>query len=475
MSLYSDMLKVIRRYRLLDGARTLVVGLSGGPDSVCLLDALALMVERGDVDIALHAAHLNHSLRGADSDADEQLAREMADARNVPITVERRDIGAAQAESGGSLEEVARSERYDFLAGVAQEVGAGAVAVGHNADDQAETVLHRIVRGAGLKGLRGIPLSRLIGDGSAVRVVRPLLRSTRKAIVAHLAERGVAFREDASNRDAAFTRNKIRHELLPLLKAEYNPSVGEALRRLARSADDAFELLLDVAHTAVVDCVSENRIDVAAFGLVHGAARPMVIDAAVEWVAPGGPQFDATHYEAIIGLALSGGPGSRLNLPGRVTVMHTGTDLLFEIDAERPAPPAIDVLLAVPGRTRVDEAGFAVAVEEVRRDAFDLTAFLAAKTRYDEVIDADAVAMPLVLRSRRDGDVFRPLGLSGGTKTVGDFLTDVKAPAEERERALVLTAAGEIVWLVGHRLDERAKVTDATERLLVLSLEPLAL
>lgn len=470
MSLYSETLHWIRRRRLLNGVGHLVVGLSGGPDSVCLLDLLALMVERGDLDLTLHAAHLNHGLRGADADADALLARQLAEAHGLPITVRTRDVGKIQATQGGSLEEVARRERYDFLAGVAEATGAQAVAVGHHADDQAETVLHRMIRGAGLKGLRGMPPSRLIGDGSPVRLVRPLLGARRKAILAYLQERGLTPREDRSNSDPAFLRNRIRHQLLPLLETEYNPAIRNALCRLARSAEDAYELLLDVAHTAAVDCVDGPRIEAELFGLVHGAARPLVIDAAVEAVASPAPQFDAAHYEAISDLAFTGRSGAMLNLPGGIVVRHTGDTLEFSLERGHPSLPICDIQLAVPGQTSADEVGFTIAVREVSREGFDLAAFLVTKTRYDEVMDAEAVHRPLVLRTRRDGDTFRPLGL-GGAKSVSDFLTDVKAPADERERTLVMCDTEGVIWLVGHRLDDRVKVTGATRRLLVVSLE----
>jgi tRNA(Ile)-lysidine synthase len=470
MSLYSDVLKTIRRRRLFSGVETVVVGLSGGADSVCLLDLLALMRERGDVDVGIHAAHLNHALRGEESDEDERSARELAGKLGLPITVDRRDIGGVRAEEGGSLEAVARRERYAFLGSVAESVGAGAVAVGHHADDQIETVLHRLIRGAGLKGLRGIPLSRLIDDGSAVRLVRPLLFARRAEILDHLRERGLTYREDSSNADAALTRNKLRHELLPRIESDLNPAFGESLLRLSRSATDVYELLLDVAHTAAVDCVSGDTIDLAEFGLAHGAVRPLLIDLAVEWVDPLHPQFDATHYDAIVELALNGAPDARLDLPGGIVASRSRDAVSFgKTHADEPAP-AVHVTLACPGETVEPLTGARVDAELCARSEFDFDAFLAAKTCYDEAVDADAAGGALVLRSWQEGDRFEPLGAGGGKK-IGDFLTDVKAPAAARGRVMLVTADGRPVWLVGHRIDERAKITNRTERVLRLSVK----
>ncbi len=469
MSLYSDVLKLIRRHKLLSGVESVVVGLSGGPDSVCLLDVLALMRERGDIDAAVHAAHLNHCLRDAESDDDEHFVRELAGTLGVPITVDRRDIGAAQAAEGGSMEAVARRERYAFFASVAETVGASAVAVGHHADDQIETVLHRLIRGAGLKGLRGIPLTRLMGADSPVRLIRPLLGSRHADILVHLNERGLEYRSDSSNADTSLTRNRIRHTLLPRIELEFNPAFGESLLRLSRSATDVHELLLDVAHTAAVECVSGNAIDVEEFGLAHGAVRPLIIDLAVEWVDPLHPQFDARHYDAVVALALDGTPGMQLDLPGGIVASRWADAVSFAMRQPDEPAPQVHMPLACPGQTVDAVAGVRAVAEVVARSDFDLGAFVSAKTCYDEAMDADAAAGELVLRSWQDGDRFEPLGV-GGSKKVGDFLTDLKVPVEERGRVMVVTAAGRPVWLVGRRIDEGVKITESTSRVLKLSV-----
>ncbi len=477
MSLYSEVMGLIGRRGLLEGVRTVVVGLSGGADSVCLLDLLALMAERGDIKAAVHAAHLNHGLRGAESDADERFARELAEKSGLPITVERRDVNAARADAGGSLEEAARRERYSFLASVAAKTGAQAVAVGHNADDQVETVMHRMIRGAGLRGLCGMPLTRpLLADTSlqgvpGVRLIRPLLRARRREIIGHLRERGLAFREDSSNLDTAFLRNRIRNELIPLIESGYNTAFGESLLRLSRSAADVCDLLLDLAHSEAELCVAGETLDVKRFRLAHPAVRPLLIDAAATAIVPVLPQFNATHYEAVSELALRGKPGDRVDLPGGIAAIRSENAITFATASPNKHAPsaAVEAVLNVPGETAV--AGFMVKATLVDPAAFDLNAFLRTKTRYDEVVDFDAVPGPLLVRSRRDGDVFQPLG-SAGRKKVGDFLTDLKLPADERDRVLIVAAGEQPVWIVGFRIDDCVKVTPQTKRLLRLSVEP---
>jgi tRNA(Ile)-lysidine synthase len=209
-----------------------VVAVSGGPDSVALLRALREARGIGP----LVAAHLNHQLRGSEGDADETFVRELCAGWSLECRCRRIDVRAAAG--GDNLEAAARRLRYEWLAQVAAEWGAGWVATGHTADDQAETVLHRLLRGTGLKGLRGIAARRALAPG--VALVRPLLTTTRAEVMTYLNEAGQAYRQDSSNLDPAFTRNRIRHQLLPLLASEYNPEIVACLSRLAGQAEEAY-------------------------------------------------------------------------------------------------------------------------------------------------------------------------------------------------------------------------------------------
>jgi tRNA(Ile)-lysidine synthase len=225
----------------LDGiASGIVVAVSGGPDSVALLRAV-VAVRPPETPVVI--AHLNHQLRGSASDADEAFVAELHETLRssavacLSLRSERIDMAAARQQEGGNLEATARATRYNWLTAVAREIGAHWVATGHTANDQAETVLHRLLRGAGLQGLRGIASQRPLCDG--VAVVRPLLHVTRAEVMAYLQELGQDHREDETNADTRLTRNRIRHELLPLLAASYNPAIVEVLGRLAEQADEA--------------------------------------------------------------------------------------------------------------------------------------------------------------------------------------------------------------------------------------------
>jgi tRNA(Ile)-lysidine synthase len=229
------------------GQGAVVVAVSGGPDSLALLRALLTLAASPVV-----VAHLNHLLRGEESDADEAFVREVhralvaAGRPSLVLRCERLDVAAAARAEGDNLENAARRLRYGWLASVARESGARWVATGHTADDQAETVLHRLLRGTGLKGLCGIPGRRELAPG--VELVRPLLAVTRAEVVAFLAEEGQSFRDDRSNSDLRFTRNRLRHELLPHLAEHYNPAVGSVLCRLTRQAGEVYADLETQAH-----------------------------------------------------------------------------------------------------------------------------------------------------------------------------------------------------------------------------------
>jgi tRNA(Ile)-lysidine synthase len=238
--LVAEVARCLRRWRLPPAG---VVAVSGGPDSVALLRALAALAGEGAA-APLVVAHLNHQLRGAESDDDEAFVRSLCErldggSGRVAWRGERRDVAALARAEGGNLEAVARRVRYEWLTQVAEETGSAWVATGHTADDQAETVLHRLLRGTGLQGLRGIAGRRPLRLG--VELVRPLLGVTRGQVLAYLDGEGQDYRSDSSNLDPAFTRNRIRHELLPLLARDYNPAVVEVLARTAEHAAEVYE------------------------------------------------------------------------------------------------------------------------------------------------------------------------------------------------------------------------------------------
>jgi tRNA(Ile)-lysidine synthase len=310
--------QALRRHGVAGG---LVVAVSGGPDSVALLRAVR---EIGGHH-PLIAAHLNHQLRGAESDADDAFVRDLCRELSVDYRVQRLDVRGIADLEGDNLEGVARRLRYEWLAQLAAEIGATSIVTGHTANDQAETVLHRLLRGTGLRGLRAIAARRELAAG--VTLVRPLLAVTRADVIAYLGQIGQAYREDSSNRDPARTRNRIRRHLLPLLMTEYNPRIILVLARLAAQAEEAYA----ARESDVAALLAQAELPRAGEVLVFDAARlaaaprPLVRELfRLVWEREGWPVatmgFDAWERVA----AVARGEAAAAELPGGVRVRHRG-------------------------------------------------------------------------------------------------------------------------------------------------------
>jgi tRNA(Ile)-lysidine synthase len=313
----------VRRFGL--PAAGLVVAVSGGPDSVALTRAVAEAREPGSPVVL---AHLNHQLRGPESDADEASVVALGASLGLPVVTHRLEVAALARAEGGNLEAVARRERYRWLAAVASGHGLAHVATGHTASDQAETVLHRLLRGTGIDGLRGIAARRDIGPG--VSVIRPLLAVTREEVVAYLASLGQATRHDASNDDDTLTRNRIRHDLLPLLRRDYNPRIDEALARLAAQAEEvsaaeaesAADLLreAELPRAGAMVVLSVEALRRAPGRVIRGAFRLL-------WGREGWPRggMGFVEYERLADLVAS--DGGAHDMPGGVHVRRRGAVL----------------------------------------------------------------------------------------------------------------------------------------------------
>jgi tRNA(Ile)-lysidine synthase len=324
-------------------AVTVLVAVSGGPDSVALARALAAL--HRPLGGRLTVAHFNHGWRGAESDADERFVCNLATELGLACEVGRAGVGEPRTGS----EAIARRERYRFLRQTAERLGARYVALGHTADDQIETILHRILRGTGITGLAGMPRARALGE--ATSIIRPLLDVRRAAILAYLAALGQDYRTDATNQSLKFTRNRLRHELLPHLARRYNPRVDEALLRLARQAEDLQPTIERLLEQATERCVTENspglvRVDAAA---LRRFPRFVVRELFVAcWRSQHWPEGDMTaeHWDQLGRLALiddgplagrnltsessTSDPRWRITLPGTIRATRRDDEIVLE-------------------------------------------------------------------------------------------------------------------------------------------------
>ncbi|MBC7106471.1 MAG: tRNA lysidine(34) synthetase TilS [Firmicutes bacterium] len=455
----------VTAYRMLEPGQLVLVAVSGGPDSVALLDILYTL--REELGIGLAVAHFDHGLR-PDSAADAEFVRELGGRYGLTVHVERGEVALRRAAAGMSPEEAARVARYEFLRRLAHQTGAQRVALGHHGDDQAETVLMNFLRGTGVAGLKGIPPVR---DGL---YVRPLLGLRRWEIEAYCAARGLAVRHDPSNRDPAFLRNRLRRELIPWLEERYNPGLVPALMRTAEVCRAEDEYLSERAAEAyrAVRCGPEGGavvLDLAGLdGLPLALARRVIRLAWREAAGPGRP-LEFEGVERLLAAARARHPAA-VTLPGGLSA-RIARNLLVVGPAAPPVPPSFEYELRVPGITPVPELGLAVECDILPTPP-DLD--------YRQVppdqafLDWDVLAgQPLSVRGRRPGDRFTPLG-TGVPVRLKDFLLKQKVPRERRARLPLVATPAEIVWVGGVRPGEKVKVRPTTKRVLWLRLVPLS-
>ena len=466
-SLQERIQRVIEREILIPEDGRVLVAVSGGADSVALtllLHELAPTVGFAVVGLA----HLNHQLRHAAVD-DERFCRELATQLALPFDVGRADVRERARADGISIEEAGHRERYAFFERVAGQKGAHRVATAHTRNDQAETHLMRLIRGAGPVGLAGIrPRSG--------QVVRPLLEVSRAELRAYLARRGQSFREDETNQDVRVTRNRIRHELLPFLEERFSPAIVDVLAREADIARSDAEWLDAVANQIAARFVSTREgivtVDVEALQRQPKALARRVAKHALEQVAQRAIGFG--HIERFLrlaeqperDLAEADFPGCRVERrPGQLLIGAPRRRVTDRVAA------GFTYRLMIPGEVDVPEAGMAISAQRVSGTDVPRSGLTA---RGDTVtVEGEQVTAPLIVRNWRPGDAIRPLGL-GGRKKLQDFFVDRKVARSERHTVpIVADRTRGIVWVVGHTVADGFRVTPGTKGMLILKATKL--
>ncbi|MBI2866882.1 MAG: tRNA lysidine(34) synthetase TilS [Chloroflexi bacterium] len=458
-----------RRFFQREGAaykgKRLLVGVSGGPDSVCLL--LTLHRLKSELKMRLHVAHLHHGLRGAEADADARYVSRLSARLGVACTIGHEDVEALRKRLKLSLEEAGRLARRRFFARVAHEVGASAVALGHTADDQVETVLLRLVRGTGITGLRGmLSVSEQRADGTPMTLLRPLLTVRRQQTEAYCRSRGVRPRQDPSNREPRFLRNRIRHELLPLLR-RYNPAVDASVLRLARLATADTDALTQQAHERLPNIVIGQqtggvRLDAGQLDALPLALQRYVLREALSLLTHSvESNIEAEHVDALMAL-LRLRVGSSIDLPGAIKGYREYSHVWVGTEAPVSPWPAIEREhhLNVPGQSKV--SGWRITARYTTAGSD-----VATNDPWVARLDAERAGTRLWVRSWRPGDRFHPLGMKQ-PKKLHDFFVDEKVPREWRRCVPLLCDTQGIVWVAGYRISERCKVTPHTRRILLV-------
>lgn len=451
-------LETIKEYEMFAPGDTVLAAVSGGVDSTALLNLL--VAHRDKLKLSLHVAHLNHMLRKGDAELDARFVQGLAQKFNLPVTVEAVDVAALAKQEKLGIEEAARLARYEFFERTARKIGAQRIAVAHTADDNVETFLMRLLRGAGLKGLCGIPPKRGL-------IVRPLIKAWRREIEDYVGALKLVPRRDHTNYESKYLRNSVRLKLIPQLKI-YNLNIKEIiLQTILLLTED--NLYLENKAAEALESVQktgepgEVRLDLARLKKIEPALRGHLLRLAVARVKGDLNQLAYGHIRAVLE-KLAATEKWELHLPGGFFAQGGREELVISRERQpQRETREFKYSLPVPGRVELKEIGRTFSSDFAEK----LDTAAGPNVAY---IDHLALGREVVVRSKLPGDRFMPLGLKG-TKKVQDFFVDEKVPAEERDSVPVVESGGRIIWLGGWRLDERAKVTERTKKIVRLELK----
>jgi tRNA(Ile)-lysidine synthase len=475
MELLTRIRRTIRDHALVPSGARVVAGVSGGSDSVALAHLLAELEAAGDLRFA-GIAHFNHLLRAA-AGSDEQFVRRVADVLDRPCFVDRGDIALRARTERRSIEDAARRSRHEFFERARLHFDADVVALGHTRDDQAETFLLRLLRGAGPRGLAGM----YARNGA---IVRPLIDCRRQELREFLTERGIAFVEDESNADVNIPRNRVRAELLPLIEWRFNPAIVDVLADEAAVARDAWDALRPVADeisARIVKCTEhQHSVDIAELKALPPATGRLVLWQ-VMTAAAGGRTVGFQHVAAAARLLDANGPqfldapghkleriGQRLVLTGRPPNTVGRWDSAPRA-GQHTSANLFRYPLSIPGEVVLAEAG-CVVTAEVAAGVSTADASVISGNGEQAIVSGDLCRKALAVRNRHAGDRFRPVGLAGHKK-LQDYFVDRKVARGQRDRVpIVVDDKDRIVWVAGYGIDAAFRVTDPAQAVLLLRL-----
>ncbi len=437
---------------MVSGGEAVLVGFSGGPDSVCLLDVLDQL--KAKYRFRLYVAHFNHKLRGKSSEEDAQFAEEAVRRRKLIFISSSADVAAYADENKLSLEAAGRRLRYEFFRRSSFSVGATRVALGHTADDQAETMLMRLIRGAGPEGLAGIPPIRPLDKNSNLLIIRPLIGTWRSEIMEYVEEKKLEVRIDKSNQSLEFFRNRVRLELIPHIEREFNPLIKQRLVSAAAALSTDNDFLATESDLLAQETLLERHkgwilFDARMLAQLHPALRKRIISRLVSLAHPEPPMLEAPHFAAAE-KALAAG-GGRLDLPGRLILEVSEGAGLISLPPARKAPPKKAFAIDHSGTHAIPELGLLVKTTIQKTSSPSRLIRQCTPTR--QYFDLKKVKGPLEVRVRRPGDAFQPLGTLG-RKKLKDFFIDKKVPRFLRQRVPLLVSDSRIMWVMGYAIDE---------------------
>jgi tRNA(Ile)-lysidine synthase len=442
--------------------KTIVVAVSGGADSVCLLHVLNSL--KNEFNIKLKVAHLNHGLRGNKAKDDANYVIKLAESLELPVTARTEDAEKHRLVNRLSLEEAARELRYRFLQEVAESSKATNIAIGHTKDDLIETVVMHMIRGTGARGLLGI---REITRLNTLKILRPMLEISRFETNDYCSKHDLNPRQDETNLSLTQFRNRIRLELIPELK-KYNPGFDKGILRLAKIIVDDLDYIDNEVQRIKPNVVSIERenvlIDKKQFRNLHPSLQRNLLRDCIEELQGHLKDIEAVHIDDIL-MCLDKPTGKNIDLPGGLKFIVCYNDYLLSKESQ-DSPISSDIKGEYPlkkyGRTIIP--GWVITTEILAKPLAGIS------DRYTAFLDSDKLGRQLTVRTHRRGDRFRPLGL-GFEKKLSHFMIDAKIPRFERSKIPLVIADDQIAWLVGHRIDERFRITEESSRVIQITFE----
>ena len=471
--------KTIEKYNMLSSGDRVGIGVSGGPDSVALLHLMARVAK--SYGLLLVIIHLNHGLRGKESDREEEFVQELGESMKISVESTKVDIPLIQEKEKGSLENICRRERYKYFTQVANKLNISKIVLGHNLNDQAETIVMKFLRGSGLEGLKGIlPVRDAI-------YIRPLIEVTRDEILLFLESEGIKYITDSSNTNNTYLRNRIRNILIPELKNGYNPRFVENISHtsnIIRMENEFINNSVDriLSNWNVNFKEKKVNIEIPKFKKLHPALQSRIIKTLLENFSHTKTGIGFRHVESVIDLIEDGRPNGLLDLPSGVKIRREYSNLIIlggkESDAETSESLQITeknkgryeddkweandyyYTVEIPGRVNIKEIGMVIGF-----DIIDDKSRLDFKSDDTVFMDYETVSFPVVIRNIRPGDKIQPLGIKG-RKKVSSIFIDEKVPMIQRKKIPLLVDQKSVLWISGMKLSNRVKITDGTEKIL---------